>query len=198
VKISSDRIKELFDRIDNSFVGDESSAYSYQRKYANYFKPNEVVVDIGCGEGSFLQALSEKRVRGIGIDSNSIKIKHCQSKGYEAFDTDGFEYISSFDEGLDGIFNAHMIEHLDGENAVRFLVLCYNALKVGGKLIVITPNFEVEDVRKRNFWLSSTHIRPYPQQWLENAFKEIGFEVIASGEDRDTTLKDTFIVGVKK
>jgi 2-polyprenyl-3-methyl-5-hydroxy-6-metoxy-1,4-benzoquinol methylase len=186
-------LKELFDRIDNGFIGTEEHVYGYQNKYANAFVGRSPVLDIGCGQGAFLRALNEKGIDATGLDLNPNNIEIISNKGYKALCGNAFTHLEENPDFYGGISMFHMIEHFDGETAVKLLVLIYEALKKGGVFCLITPDFQ--EVGLHNFWLSSTHVRPYPLMWLQNAFKEIGFNVVQGGKDPDGG--DTFIVGVK-
>jgi 2-polyprenyl-3-methyl-5-hydroxy-6-metoxy-1,4-benzoquinol methylase len=201
--MSEEQFQQLFNDIDNGFVGDEESAYHYQKGYAGVFDGGSPVLDIGCGQGAFLRALNERGVESVGLDMNPKNIEFCKDKGYSVIQADAFSYLASVgEEHKDGLYGGmsmfHMIEHFDGETAVRLLVLMHEALKQGGKIAIITPNFAVERVYKDNFWLSSTHVRPYPEKWLLNALRHIGFDIVALGSDANSSLFDTYIVGVKR
>jgi O-antigen chain-terminating methyltransferase len=185
---------DLFNRIDNAFVGTEEHVYSYQSKYAGYFKKGDLVLDIGCGQGAFLRALKESGINGVGIDMNSKNASLCNDKGYNVYRADMFQFLRESDN-LGGIFAGHVIEHFSGYEAVSLLKTCYDALGNGKPLVLLTPNFADDHIHRTNFWLSATPVRPYPLEWLQVAFREIGFTVLSCGYDYQGG--DTFIVGVK-
>lgn len=194
----------LYDKIDNGFVGGVDSAYQYQKFYAPYFHGKNNVLDIGCGKGAFLKALQENGIKGTGIDTTQENVDYCREQGYLVANKNAFEYLGmagriNGEEGVhDGMAMFHMIEHFNTKTAVELLVLMHEGLKTGGVVVIVTPNFQHEDVHKNNFWLSSTHVRPYPEQWLRNAFGYVGFDVLFSGADTNSPLDDTYIVGVKR
>lgn len=193
MKMSKEEFNKLFNRIDNGFVGSKEHVYNYQNKYTKYFKGKENVLDIGCGQGAFLRALKEQNIRSTGLDMDHERVNQLNENGYKVLVKDAFNYMDDNKECFDGISMFHMIEHFDGVKAIELLVLIYEALKKDGVIILITPDFK--QTHENQFWLSSTHIRPYPLMWLENAFKEIGFKIIDRG--KDSQGGDTFIVGVK-
>lgn len=202
MKMSPEEFNDLFNRIDNSFVLPEQLGYNYQKKYADYFAGKGPILDIGCGHGAFLRALKEKNINAMGIDLDYSNYMTCNKKGYNCIHGDAFEHLDKIGEKFDktghygGISLIHVIEHFDGITAVKLLVLIFEALKNDGVFVLITPDFSDENVHKDIFWLSSTHIRPYPPRWLINAFHKIGFDVISSGKDSD--VGDLFIVGIKR
>ncbi|MCM3410149.1 class I SAM-dependent methyltransferase [Metabacillus litoralis] len=197
MKLSEKELLDLFYKIDNSFVGGEEENIKYQSKYINAFPKNGHVLDLGCGKGAFLNLLRNNRFTCTGIDMDEKNINHCLERGLNVFKEDAFNHLDNYPHSYDGIFMAHMIEHYPALDAVKLLVLCFESLKENGTLVIITPNFSVNQVHESNFWLSSTHIRPYPLQWLNNALTLIGFTVTNMGYDQDSPLLDTAIIASK-
>lgn len=194
MKMSKFEFDKLFSRIDNGFVGSEQHVYNYQNKYAQYFKGKSNVLDIGCGQGAFLRSLKENGINATGLDMDEGRVNNLNQNGYNVLVKDAFTYLDDNKETFDGISMFHMIEHFDGYKAVELLVLIFESLQKNGVVILITPNFH--QTFANQFWLSTSHVRPYPLLWLENALKEIGFNIKESGYDPQ--CEDTFIVGVKK
>ncbi|PLR80747.1 hypothetical protein CVD25_08380 [Bacillus canaveralius] len=197
MKMDKVSFEKLFSRIDNGFVGNESVAYDYQRKYVRYYLGKKPVLDVACGQGSFLRAASELGIDILGLDLEEDFVNSCTAKGFNARKENVFEFLDqqTNKEVFEGIFNAHLIEHLDSRRAIELLVLFYESLKKGGIVTIITPNFAAQHVHENVFWLSSSHVRPYPLMWLGNAFAQIGFDILDGGLDAD--VGDTFIVGMK-
>lgn len=195
MRMSEDDFIKLFNKFDKTWVGSEDHVYSYQKKYTRFFKGAEEVVEIACGQGAFLRALREDGINGIGVDLDNENVITCLNKGYSALNNDAFLYLDEHPDQVGGIFMAHLIEHFDSTMAIMLIVSCYEALSVGGRLVIITPNFYDEFIHKESFWLSSSHIRPYPKRFLENVFNIMGFKIIESGYDEHGG--DTYIVGEK-
>lgn len=193
---NDERFRRIFSNVDNHFVGSMEHVYSYQKKYARFFKGAPgLIVDLGCGQGAFLRALAEEGFNYLGVDSDPQNIALCQLNGLVATLSDGATFLRQHEQSLGGIFMAHVIEHYPGPEALRLLVQCYDALLPKGILIVITPDFKAEPIHAEQFWLSTSHVRPYPVDWLRCAFGEIGFKIVDSGNDSD--FGDVFIVGIK-
>lgn len=197
MRMSLEQFHKLVSRIDNSFVGSEEHVYGYQAKYASFFDPAlGTVADIGCGQGAFLRALTERNVPCVGIDFDQRNIDICTEKGYTVLNVDASEFMDRNTGKLGGIALMHVIEHYDGFKGLQFLVECHEALKQGGVLVLITPNFADEIIHKSSFWVNSSHIRPYPLPMLKNALEHIGFYVVTQGFD--PFGGDAYIVGMKK
>jgi dolichol-phosphate mannosyltransferase len=101
------------------------------------------VLDVGCGSSP--QGLLIKHNDYIGMDINNSKIKYMQSKKLKdtLFVHGGFDNITFLEKGyFDTVLFVEVIEHLSGvHEAERNLLKINEMLKVGGKLIVATPNY---------------------------------------------------------
>jgi hypothetical protein len=64
---------------------------------------------------------------------------------------------------------------------VRFFDLAQQALRPGGRLVIVTPNVADLWTMTEVFWLDTTHVRPYPILLLKKLCEEAGMQPIASG-----------------
>ncbi|MFA5275721.1 MAG: methyltransferase domain-containing protein [Candidatus Omnitrophota bacterium] len=166
-------------------MGNEDRKRAIYRKYINVFMENGPVLDAGCGSGIFLELLKESNREGIGVDINDEYVAVCVRKGLKVSKTELLEFLKTTDLNLSGVFAAHIIEHLSGEQAFELLKLFFMKLAPGGRVVIITPNTKDLGVITETFWLDLTHIRPYPMGLLEKLFTDIGFKIVAKGEDAD-------------
>lgn len=206
-----------------AFGAVDSDVRAYQQKYVGYFRPGEHVLELACGYGVFLEVLRERDVKGTGVDIFGEALDVCRHKGLSVEKAEVTRFVATTEERFDGIFCAHLIEHLPGDTIPEFVMNCYRILRPGGRLILITPNSQNIQVITETFWLDLTHERLLPRILLESLLKDAGFRVLASGDDPDTrrvlrggsismrlkywlarlrfgkmyTAGDTFVVGVK-
>lgn len=178
------------------FSGDRQTNVRYQTKYAHLFEKEERVLDLGCGEGGFLELLQGRGVRGVGVDVFQDAVTKGREKGLDIRCVDALPFVRSTTERFDGVFIAHVIEHLRPVEAEELLQGCYHILRPRGRLIVITPNTLDIEVMTQRFWSDPTHVWPYPARLLEALVREAGFEVLSVGDDPDT-LPDTRGVGLR-
>ncbi|OGG71133.1 hypothetical protein A3F27_02205 [Candidatus Kaiserbacteria bacterium RIFCSPHIGHO2_12_FULL_53_13] len=121
------------------------------------------MLDIGCGDGSFVSYCKEK-----GLDAHGIDI----GDGVD-FETDTLPFK---DNSFDFALMNSVIEHL--KDPANILKETKRVLSHDGILIVITPNL---DTVKFGFWDDPTHVRPYNPRnivWMMNMFD---FEKIRVG-----------------
>jgi len=168
------------------FRGKEEEVAPIQRKYLKYFHDAGRVLDLGCGQGTFLELLSGRGKEAYGIDSDPEKTERCLQKGLKAECSGVFEFLERSDKQFEGIFASHLVEHLLPQQTIKLIQNCHDLLTSGGILVVITPNIGNLHVATETFHLDLTHIRPYPLKLLVALFEEAGFSVIASGEDPET------------
>ena len=165
------------------FAGRESSVRYYQSHYVSAFPPGSRVLDVGCGEGVFLGLLREGGRSGIGVDSSPTDLARARERGLEVVEQDALEYLAHQEQAFDGIFCAHLIEHLPPAVAVQLVQRFHRALRAGGRLVLLTPDARDLEVLTERFWLDLTHARPYPLPLLARMLEVVGFTVIERGND---------------
>jgi len=175
--------EELIESID--FRGYDENIRT-QSKFLNYFRNCEKVLDIGCGNGDFLELCKINNIHAIGIDTSKKAIDSCLKRKLDAEQADVFEYLSRNDTVFDGVFCSHLIEHLNPNEVVTLFVMLNNRLQENGKLLILTPNVESFETQTIHFWRDLTHVRFYQKDVLVKLLELIGFEIIEAKFDEDT------------
>lgn len=164
------------------FGGTEDQVRRIQKRFLRYFANCEVVLDLGCGRGVFLELLKDKGKQGLGVDDAKEAIDACRIKGFtQVYQDDAIRFLTGKRAKYDGIFCSHLIEHLQYEDALRLLELCSEALKSAGTLVLVTPNPCDLQVLSEIFWLDPTHKRFYPLPLLKAMLKQSGFTTVGQG-----------------
>ena len=113
-------------------------------------KLNGVILDYGCGTGSFLSAMGKSgwKTSGIEPDGNARKIAHEQT-GHEIFTPD---HLQKFNFGeFDAITLWHVLEHV--HKLEYTLDQFRRIMKPQGKLIIAVPNHTSWDASLyKQFW----------------------------------------------
>ncbi|MCL5292419.1 MAG: class I SAM-dependent methyltransferase [Actinobacteria bacterium] len=164
----------------------EASTRSFQAKYARLFNPGQTVLDIGCGQGEFLELLRDRGINPIGVDISEEALFACQKKGLEIHNADAFVFLTANPHRFDGIFASHFIEHFTPPDVLHFFELCGKSLKPGGLIIIVTPNTSDLVVITQWFWLDPTHVRPYPMELVKSLLSQSGFSIETAMEDKQT------------
>lgn len=159
------------------------------RFYIPFFVHSAAVLDVGCGQGQFLELLTAADIAAQGVDSDARMVAHCHAKGLSVAGADLFAYLAEQRDHFDGIFSSNVIEHLAAGEVLRFIQLSYAALKPGGVLVLATPNPESLIVHLHEFWRDATHVRLYNAPLLEFMLHAQGFRNIASGGNPNTVWK---------
>lgn len=99
------------------------------------------ILDIGCGSGDTLLLLKQLGwdVYGLELDKNAVR--SAKERGLANVKAGGYEKIASFPNNyFDSIRLYHVIEHLPDPRSC--LKLIYKKLKLGGEIIIGTPNID--------------------------------------------------------
>lgn len=167
---------------ENHFRGTEQEIEEKQLPYIKILDDAKVsktlpVVDLGCGRGEFLELLSQKGFRPLGVDMNETMVKHAQEKGYEAANNDAVSYLMKQpSKSLGAITGFHIAEHIPFDQLLLLIAEAYRCLVNGGVLILETPNPESLFVGAFTFHYDPSHLKPLPPAIVQFSARFKGFE----------------------
>ena len=102
-------------------------------------KGGGVLLDVGCGDGSFLNLARTCGWDVVGLDPDPKAAANAAQQGLAVYEG-GIEYF----DGKSGLFDVitlnHVIEHV--HDPVAALKTCHTLLKPGGQLWLETPNID--------------------------------------------------------
>jgi methionine biosynthesis protein MetW len=105
---------------------------------AGWIAPGERVLDLGCGDGSLLQALrDEKQVLGYGVEIDPDNVTACIKNGINVIQTDLERGLAGFEDG----FFDHVVMSLSLQTVRHTEALLAEMLRVGREAVVTFPNF---------------------------------------------------------
>jgi methionine biosynthesis protein MetW len=159
---------------------------------AEFVQPGWSVLDLGCGDGSFLECL-QREVPGIrvrGADVSETALAEARARGIDAIRLDLTQPDAEVPAGYDVITALEVIEHVpDAEAVVRKA-----ATAAGRFLIVSVPNLGFVESRLRLLAGRGPitnvvhHVREHLRQWTVHDFREwaahLGLEIVAERPTR--------------
>jgi cyclopropane fatty-acyl-phospholipid synthase-like methyltransferase len=127
--------KDFYERIaENSWYYEENK-WEFDRaiELVGKYKPN-TLLEIGCGNGSFLEKAAQAVGGAEGTEINAKAILACQAKGLKVTSTS----LNSLNKQYDIIVSFEVFEHLDG--IADYLRDALDRLKPHGLLLIAVPN----------------------------------------------------------
>ena len=132
-------------------------------------KKGDKLLDIGCGRGDFTKGFKDLGLETVGADcekSASEILKGIEVKTLDA-EKDSFPFGK---ETFDFVFSKSFIEHL--RHPDNFIKESQRILKLGGKIIVMTPDWQSQMCI---FYNDYTHVHPYTHEALKDLLEIYGF-----------------------
>lgn len=134
------------------------------------------VVDLGCGDGDFVKLLVDRGIRATGVDSDDKAQAAAESHGLPFVQDDVFHYLRTLaPESADGIFCAHLVEHLPYEKVIELVQLSFDAISPGGVIVLATPDVRTLFSHLEMFYLHFGHISFYHPRLLCFFLDHAGF-----------------------
>lgn len=134
------------------------------------------LLDLGCGDGSFLVRARNCGWTAYGADPDPSAAAHLKGQGIEVR-LGGIEQFAGEQESFDAITLSHVIEHL--HDPLHVLRQCHALLRPGGLLWIETPNIESLGHKiYKECWRdidAPRHLVLFSPQSLRRALREAGF-----------------------
>lgn len=142
----------------------------------SFFQPligeGQVIVDLACGYGEFINHIRGTKRFGVDINSDSAQFlaRDVSFIHSPATDLSGLPA-----QDIDIIFTSNFFEHLPDKSTLsEVLSQSYQILKPGGKLIAMGPNIRFTYA---DYWNFYDHHLPLSDQSLTEALELAGFRV---------------------
>jgi methionine biosynthesis protein MetW len=103
-----------------------------------WIRPDSKVLDLGCGDGEFLQMLQQQRgVMGTGLEIDAENITAAIARGLNIIEQDMDKSLANFpDQSFDTVVMAHALQVLHHPDKVL-----EEMLRIGRECVVTFPNF---------------------------------------------------------
>ena len=165
------------------FRGSPEHVRASQQFYVPRFQLSREVIDLGCGNGEFLDVMREANIPARGVDSSPEAVAACHARQLSAERADLFEWLDRQpDYSIPSLFCSQVVEHLQPMAVPRLVQLCAAKLERGGLLAIETPNPDCLAIFATHFYLDPTHTRPVPRALLAFYLEEFGMGAIEAVE----------------
>ena len=175
----------LPDEIEHRYYTSQGFDPAHARQVRSHYLPfvdgRELLVELGCGRGEFLEVASEVVERCLGVDADPAMVEAVVAAGHDAVRADVRTWPGETTERPDAVFLAHLIEHLSVDEAHELLGGVHDVMAPGGVLVVVTPNPACLANLMNDFWSDPTHVRLYTLDLLAFLLEQTGFEVTERG-----------------
>lgn len=172
----------FFDRVSDKKYGNSAKLHSYLIEKTT-FKDGEVILDMGCGRGEFIQMIYDKNINVTlrGLDISPKMIDRCKERSIPeaSFMTGDSEDLPYKDDTFDRIFCLNSFHHYP--NPERVAEEMKRVLKGEGTIVIgeihVVPILR-EFINLFLPLLKSGDYKMYSKKSLNSIFKEKGFENI--------------------
>jgi SAM-dependent methyltransferase len=167
--MSRDYVEVIYNELDRPLTSypDRLARYLFDR-YS--LKPNQKLLDIGCGRGEFLRGFISCGVLGFGVDRSKAAQKYCPQAELRTADLENspLPYDDNF---FDVVYSKSVIEHFYYPE--RLVQEMFRVLKPGGLAITLCPDWEFN---YRIYFEDYTHRTPFMKSSLRDIQLMHGFE----------------------
>jgi 2-polyprenyl-3-methyl-5-hydroxy-6-metoxy-1,4-benzoquinol methylase len=174
-----DRVPAPFDYVafEGRFRGSNEDILAATReRYWDVLSSARRVLDVGCGRGELLSALTDAGIEAIGVDLDAAMVAEARGAGLNVAEGDAIDYLRAQPpESFDAVCAMQVVEHLP-VRAVRELVeLARTRLRPGGLLLLETPNPTALFVLGNSFVLDPSHVWPLHPSLLTFLCEQAGY-----------------------
>jgi SAM-dependent methyltransferase len=144
----------------------------WQYYFRQFVRPDDCVLDIGCGHGAFINSVEARR--RLGLDSWPDFPTYLQA-GVEPIIGSAVQVGKLVNEPVDFAFASNLFEHLTQNDLVTLLGGVRQILSPRGTLNIIQPNFRYA---YREYFDDYTHVAIYTHVSLCDVLRVCGFDII--------------------
>ncbi len=158
----------------------------YKHLIEKYNLKGKKIIEVGCGQGEFLQVLTEFPVKAYGIEHKEELVAKAREKGLQVEKQFAEDESVVLENGpFDAFLSFNFLEHQPNPNGMMRCI--YNNLAEGGFGLVTVPSFEYILENDSFYELLRDHIANYSEETLRFLMEKNGFRVLeCSMVNRDT------------
>jgi len=142
--------------------------------------PNRSVIEVGPGNGRFLNELSNEGFVVTAVEQSSVLAEALTSTRGLSVVVGEFEKVSLAESAFDALMSFHVIEHVPDPFA--HIARAYKVVRTGGYAFLATPNAEslqhkLPGYISPNF--DSAHLRVFSRRSLSIVCQDGGWEIVS-------------------
>ena len=149
---------------------------AHQAQYVTRFEGCSLVLDIGCGEGLFLELLKRAGIRSLGVDREPEIVAKVRAAGMDVKQGDALSFLKGHPQEYDGVYCSHLIEHMPFEGVVQLVRAAAESLCDNGRLLMVFPNPESIRMQCFGFWKDPEHVRFYHADLVRSICQQMGLQ----------------------
>jgi SAM-dependent methyltransferase len=163
---------------------DSAQQKVHQRMYLAFFEGCSRVIDLGCGNGEFVEMLGERGIDAVGVDADPEMVRHMRERGTPVVERDVMAYMADLPAlSIDGVFAAHLVEHLPYRAVLQLARDAYRALRPGGVIVLVAPDPRSLYAHLEMFYRHFGHVGFYDPRLLCFFLEQGGFVATEYGSN---------------
>ena len=140
---------------------------------AQFIPPGAAVLELGAGYCHFINRVPASR--RVAVDTGS-QINEAASAGVEVHQTGALAFLQHAQaDQFDFILASNLFEHFEWEELNALIPLVLRALRPGGRLALIQPNFRLAP---RRYFDDYTHRTIFTDVSLRDWLESAGFDIV--------------------
>lgn len=157
----------------------KKSIYAQIKLLSRYLKPNANILEIGCGQGIFLNELKKLGFNVVGIEPSKTAVKKARENGLNVIN-DYFPNKEISHKKFDAVIMIHVLEHIN--NTDMILREIQKIITPGGFLMLVQTNWKglMPRIYKSNWyaWVPRDHYWHFTPKGLKIYCKKFNFKII--------------------
>jgi SAM-dependent methyltransferase len=171
----------------------------HQRIYLDFFVGCSRVVDLGCGNGEFVEMLRERGVDAVGVDVDPEMVRHLRERGTPVVEQDVLNYMADLPAlSVDGVFSAHLVEHLPYKAVLQLVQDAYRVLRPGGTIVLVTPDPRSLYAHLEMYYQHFGHVSFYDPRLLCFFLEQASFEAAEYGSNASPIHSASPLLGLSE
>jgi SAM-dependent methyltransferase len=157
------------------------AARLYERNHGPLLPANRdaAIADLGCGFGLFLRYLRGRGYTNItGVDVCANFMDCYKNDSFPVSVEDNLTFARSRPDQFDCITLNYVLEHYDKDSGLELLEAAREALKPGGRVLIVVPNMANPITATRSLFMDITHEVSYTEESLETMLEIAGYSQI--------------------